>query len=72
MSRDSDINALRFTETIPPLALAPLAGLEVLACASPGRIAFRASASEPDAHPLRYNRRGSEGLTARDESEGLK
>ncbi len=34
MSRDSDINALRFTETIPPLALAPLAGLEVLACAS--------------------------------------
>ena len=33
MSRESDINALRFTETIPPLALAPLAGLAVLACA---------------------------------------
>jgi hypothetical protein len=34
MSRESDINALRFTETIPPLALAPLAGLAVLACGS--------------------------------------
>jgi hypothetical protein len=34
MSREGDINALRFTETIPPLALAPLAGLAVLACAS--------------------------------------
>jgi hypothetical protein len=34
MSRESDISALRFTETIPPLALAPLAGLAVLACGS--------------------------------------
>src|ERR1700676_4186001 len=34
MGRESDINALRFTETTPPLALAPLAGLAVLACGS--------------------------------------
>ena len=37
MSRERDVNALRFTETIPPLALAPLAGLAVLACASLAR-----------------------------------
>ena len=34
MSRESDNHALPFTETIPPLALAPLAGLAVLACGS--------------------------------------
>src|SRR6202035_3569192 len=34
MSRERDIDALPFTETIPPLALAPLAGLGVLACGS--------------------------------------
>jgi hypothetical protein len=34
MSRESDINALHLTETIPPLALAPLAGLAVLTCAA--------------------------------------
>jgi hypothetical protein len=34
MSRERDIDVLPFTETIPPLALAPLAGLAVLACGS--------------------------------------
>ena len=34
MSRERDIDVLPFTETIPPLALAPLAGLAMLACGS--------------------------------------
>jgi hypothetical protein len=34
MSRETDIGVLPFTETIPPLALAPVAGLAVLVCGS--------------------------------------
>jgi hypothetical protein len=34
MSRERNIDVLSFTETIPALALAPLAGLAVLACGS--------------------------------------
>jgi hypothetical protein len=59
MSRESDIDALRFTETIPPLALAPLARLAVLGPADGSRGSTRRrqrripSASEPLPQPRR-------------------